>query len=120
MTHDDSLEAATSRLEDIAISQSAASTIAGHSPPAAPPAPAAANSSSATASPVPGAQAQAQSPPLSIKAFDELLEGPLAKYVELSQAVGGVVAEQVGHGSGGGADGPACSPGTGHTCDGTD
>lgn len=48
--------------------------------------------SAGTAS-APAAAAEEASP--SIKAFDEVLDGPVAKYVALSQELGGLIAEQV-------------------------
>lgn len=44
--------------------------------------------------PAPSTKAAEESSP-AIKAFDELIEGPLAKYAALSQELGGLIAEQV-------------------------
>jgi hypothetical protein len=104
----DSLEAATSRLEDIALAQQSQQTI-GHIPgPSALPvaAPAGADappragtsgvnagaSSSATSH---NAASQGSNDSPAISAYKELLAGPLDKYAGLSKDIGGVVAEQV-------------------------
>lgn len=97
--HINSLEAATSRLEDIALAQQsqqlignvpgpsgqpaagAAAGVAGSGAPAAP----AASTTGAT-----GAQDNTR-----VKAFQDLIDGPLKKYGELSSDIGGLVAEQV-------------------------
>lgn len=93
------LEAATSRLEDIA-----SSTIA--PPPAAdipPP-------TGSTAAPTPNLTAPAIVPPLpsvakvapagsvseSVEEFDNFISGAVKKYVDISNKIGGVVADQVG------------------------
>ncbi|PLW19651.1 hypothetical protein PCANC_08950 [Puccinia coronata f. sp. avenae] len=78
------LEAATSRLEDIAIAQTTAvgTTMAGE------------NSAAAGQSSSP--DAPTETPP-SLKAYDELLVGPLKKYLALSAEVGGSAQEQAKH-----------------------
>ena len=96
------LEAATSRLEDIALAQQSQQTI-GHIPgPSALPAAAAAaptapQAGTAAAAPSAGAAAEskASNDTPAISAFKELLAGPLDKYASLSNEIGGVVAEQV-------------------------
>ncbi|GAA5848515.1 hypothetical protein JCM8547_004536 [Rhodosporidiobolus lusitaniae] len=89
------LEAATTRLEDIALTQatgggmhalpSGASAVAGAGIPAPAPPP-----KDAAAAP---AQAEEDVPP-KVKAFDELIEGPLTRYTALSKELGGLIAEQ--------------------------
>ncbi|KAG0144922.1 hypothetical protein CROQUDRAFT_659362 [Cronartium quercuum f. sp. fusiforme G11] len=84
------LEAATSRLEDIAIAQTSAGTpglmtegASGRVSPASVPA---AASGSATAG--------GKETPPSIKAFEELVSGSLSRYLSLSKDVGGPAQEQ--------------------------
>lgn len=78
------LEAATSRLEDIAIAQT---TVGG-------------TALTAESSTGPGMnsfpEATTEAPP-SIKAYDELLSGPLQKYLSLSKEIGGPAQEQASH-----------------------
>lgn len=95
-----SLEAATSRLEDIALAQQSQQTI-GHIPgPSALPAAAPAEASRAGTAPANAANAGAtasksgSSDSPAVSAFKELLAGPLDKYASLSKGIGGVVAEQ--------------------------
>ena len=81
------LEAATSRLEDIAIATSSASLISI-------PEPSAPVTISNNATPVPTAiQLEETSP--AVEAYNDIISGPLAAYVNLSKEVGGVVEEQV-------------------------
>lgn len=60
---------------------------------------AAVNVPAATGAGAGGAASQSSVPdePASVKAFDELIEGPVAAYQALSQELGGVIAEQVTH-----------------------
>lgn len=87
------LEAATSRLEDMAASTIELPKINGVTAPAptgplpAPPAPRAIAESP---KPIPEAL------PESVEDFDTFLAGPVKKFVNLSDEVGGAVAEQVG------------------------
>jgi adenylyl cyclase-associated protein len=78
------LEVATTRLEDLALSGTSASTIAATNVPAA---------SSATA-PAPSEPAQV---PRAVEDFSNAVDPPVKKYAELSQQLGGPVAEQVSH-----------------------
>ncbi|BGP13845.1 hypothetical protein JCM10213_002482 [Rhodosporidiobolus nylandii] len=86
------LEAATARLEDIAITGatagglhhlSGASAVQGAAvpPPAAP-------------APPPPPPKEEESLPPAVQAFDELIEGPLTHYTTLSKELGGLIAEQ--------------------------
>ncbi|KAI9613206.1 hypothetical protein KEM48_003901 [Puccinia striiformis f. sp. tritici PST-130] len=75
------LEAATSRLEDIAIAQ----TTAGGSAMTA--------ENSAAGGQASFQEAPTETPP-SLKAYDELIAGPLQKYLSLSKEVGGTAQEQ--------------------------
>ncbi|GAA6009090.1 hypothetical protein JCM10207_004089 [Rhodosporidiobolus poonsookiae] len=96
------LEAATSRLEDIALTQataggshhlSGASAVQGSAYPA-PTAPAGtAVAGSAAVPPPPPAKDDDKLPP-AVEAFDEIIEGPLTKYTTLSKELGGLIAEQ--------------------------
>lgn len=105
------LEAATARLEDIASStielpqavpglqQSIASPASGDSSvstPAAATAGAAAATAAATSAPKAPAAAPAEPLPEVIEEFDVFLDGAVAKFVELSNKRGGLVAEQAG------------------------
>lgn len=82
------LEAATSRLEDMATPDDIspdASTPASTAPTAA----VAAATSAASSAPI------AEELPESIEDYDSLLNGPVSKYVALSKDMGGLVAKQV-------------------------
>ena len=88
------LEAATSRLEDIASTTLENQSVPNGIPPVA----------ASAAAAVPPSQAQAQSapkqappPPLppSIEAFDDLINNEIKSFVDLSEAIGGLLAEQV-------------------------
>ena len=87
------LEAATSRLEDMASATVEPPKTNGAAPPPATPLP-----------PVPVAAAAPPEPPKplpedlpeSVEEFDGFLTGPLKKFVNLSDELGGPVAEQVG------------------------
>jgi adenylyl cyclase-associated protein len=89
------LEAATSRLEDMAAATIEAPKLNGAAPTPAP---------TGALPPVP-VSARAPEPPKplpevlpeSVEEFDTFLAGPLKKFVNLSDEVGGPVAEQVGH-----------------------
>ncbi|KAH9813141.1 adenylate cyclase associated N terminal-domain-containing protein [Melampsora americana] len=88
------LEAATSRLEDIAVAQTSVGTpgllhegFSTHPSPANVP-----GVSSGS-----GGDPEAMETPPSIKAFDELLSGALARYLALSKEVGGPAQEQANH-----------------------
>ncbi|KAK9893444.1 hypothetical protein P389DRAFT_156183 [Cystobasidium minutum MCA 4210] len=92
------LEAATSRLEDIAIAQQSQQLIgnvpgpSGGQQQSTATAPAAAAPSTAGAA-AGGSGSDAQED-IKVKAFQELIDGPLKKYGELSSDIGGLVAEQ--------------------------
>lgn len=83
------LEAATSRLEDIASS----SLPNGESPSSAPPTTVVAGEATKTANAAP--KAPVESAPPAIKAFDELVNNELKTWLNLSGQVGDVVAGQV-------------------------
>ncbi|GAA6037098.1 hypothetical protein JCM8097_008731 [Rhodosporidiobolus ruineniae] len=93
------LEAATSRLEDIALTQATAGGLHHHLSGAsavqgaAVPAPAGAAGGAAGQAPPPPPKEDADVP-LKVKAFDELIEGPLTTYTNLSKELGGLIAEQ--------------------------
>jgi adenylyl cyclase-associated protein len=101
------LEAATSRLEDIASAtieppqadRGAPAIASAHPPTSAPtgplpPAPGAAVGASAVKTRGPSL---APLLPQAVEEFDLFITGPLKKFVNLSDEVGGAVAEQVGH-----------------------
>ena len=84
-------------MEDIALAQQSQQVI-GHIPgPSALPvaAAAAAGASVGAASSATVAETKAQNDSPAITAYKEVLDGPLKKYSELSEGIGGVVAEQV-------------------------
>jgi adenylyl cyclase-associated protein len=95
------LEAATSRLEDIATStlDPPAQNNAVSTPAATPAAPPAAPLASQRPAPAPAPAAapkQVQEPlPESIEEFDEFLSTVVQKYVSLSDAIGGALSQQV-------------------------
>jgi adenylyl cyclase-associated protein len=105
------LEAATSRLEDIATAQaitgthslSGASALHNETPRiggngeagAAAAGVAGAAAIIGTAAAVEGSRASAEESSASVKGFDELVQGPLQTYLTLSQTHGGLVAQQV-------------------------
>lgn len=74
------LEVATTRLEDLAMSSSSASAVAASSPQAVAP-----MSTSADINTIPAA----------VEKHDAAVNGPLEKYFELAQELGGPIAEQV-------------------------
>lgn len=76
------LEVATTRLEDLALSGMSASTIAATNAPPAP---------STTAS----APSEPTQVPRAVEEFSNAVDAPLKQYAELSQQLGGPVAEQV-------------------------
>jgi len=88
------LEAATSRLEDMASSTVEAPTqkINGAAPPPTVPLPPAPVAVVAPAPPKPLPEAL----PESVEDFDSFITGPLKKFVNLSDELGGLVAQQVG------------------------
>ncbi|KAM6515961.1 suppressor of rasval19, variant 2 [Fusarium falciforme] len=92
------LEAATSRLEDIAASTElppdAPATSSSNAAIAAPPAPAAPAAPVAPPKPEPVSKPAAEPLPESIEEFDAFLSSAVEKYVEQSQELGGVIAEQ--------------------------
>jgi adenylyl cyclase-associated protein len=89
-THVNRLEAATSRLEDIAVAQQSQQLVANVAGPSAgPPSAVAAASAPTVASSAPS-QDDAR-----VQGFKELVDGPLKKYSDLSNEIGGLVAEQV-------------------------
>ncbi|BGP37912.1 suppressor of rasval19 [Rhodotorula kratochvilovae] len=83
------LEAACSRLEDVALTSASGAPLSNASavgaaaipPPAAPSAPA-----------PPPKEAQKQAP--AVEAFQELVDGPLTQYITLSKALGGLIEQQ--------------------------
>lgn len=96
LTGDDRLEAATSRLEDIASSvDGAPSGSLGAAAVRDPHITAAATESSATVTPVLEAL-PAEPLPKSIEDFDKIIEEEVAAFVEASTKIGGLVEEQVG------------------------
>jgi len=88
------LEAATSRLEDIASSTIEPQKSNGTSP-APPPAPVAAPLPPPTPSVAETVKAKAEPLPESVEEFDAFLDGAVKKYVTLSEELGGPVAQQV-------------------------
>ncbi|KAF9439194.1 hypothetical protein BGZ76_009366 [Entomortierella beljakovae] len=74
------LEAATTKLEDLAMAGVSSSNV----------------SSSLTGNSGPGVTQQEASHPI-VEGYDEFLEGPVKNYVELSKTVGGLVNEQAGY-----------------------
>lgn len=89
------LEAATSRLEDMAASTIDLPKMNGAAPTPAPTGPLPAPpTTSRTVSEAPKPIPEAL--PESVEDFDAFLTGPVKKYVNLSDEVGGPVAEQVG------------------------
>jgi adenylyl cyclase-associated protein len=89
-THVNRLEAATSRLEDIAVAQQSQQLVANVAGPSAGPPPAGA----ATSAPTDASSAPSQDD-AKVQGFKELVDGPLKKYSDLSNEIGGLVAEQV-------------------------
>lgn len=83
------LEASVTRLEDVALAQAQAGgmqhVVSG----------ADAVSAASVASPPPPPPKPADKPAPAVEAFQEIIDGPLTKYVDLSKEVGGLVAEQV-------------------------
>lgn len=101
-THADNisrLEAATSRLEDIAASTElppdAPAASSSNAAIGAPPVPAAPAAPVAPPKPEPVPEPVAEPLPESIEEFDAFLSSAVEKYVEQSQELGGVIAEQV-------------------------
>lgn len=88
------LEAATSRLEDIATSTELPKDVPplaqiGSSPPAS-----GTPSAAPVGTPAPAAKAAAEELPERIDDFDSILNGSIANYVKLSTEIGGLVAKQ--------------------------
>ena len=86
------LEAATSRLEDLATSTASAATVTnnlGRSPVGGQPAPA--SYSVPASNNVP----DELEVPLVLAAYDEIIENPLKNFVALSKSIGGLVEDQV-------------------------
>jgi len=89
------LEAATSRLEDMASSTIEAPKTNGTAP--------ALTSAASPVAPIPTPRLSEPTKPLpeplpeSVEEFDNFLKGPLKKFVNLSDELGGAVAQQVGH-----------------------
>lgn len=83
------LEASVTRLEDVALAQAQAGgmqhVVSG----------ADAVSGANVAPPPPPPPKPADKPAPAVEAFQELIDGPLTKYVDLSKEIGGLVAEQV-------------------------
>lgn len=90
-----SLEAATSRLEDIALAQQSQQIIGNVPGPSGQSAPAAPAAAPTTAGGAASAGSSGAQNDVKVKAFHELIDGPLKKYGELSSDIGGLVAEQV-------------------------
>lgn len=91
------LEAATSRLEDIALHQSSASSNTTSGQRELAPASAASAGGSAPPPPPPPPPAAPEQPsedPPAVVAFDETLDSALSEYSQLSTKIGGTVAEQ--------------------------
>jgi adenylyl cyclase-associated protein len=83
------LEAATSRLEDIASSTELPKDVPGLAQPATP-------QSETAVAPLPPTLKEPEEPlPESVEDFDVFLNTSLDKYVKLSGQIGGVVAQQV-------------------------
>ena len=89
------LEAATSRLEDIAAATVEAPKANGQAPAPPPTGPLPPTPAAAPQTPEP-AKALAPLLPQSVEEFDRFVTGALKKFVNLSDEVGGPVAEQVG------------------------
>lgn len=83
------LEASVTRLEDVALAQAQAGgmqhVVSG----------ADAVSGANVAPPPPPPPKPADKPAPAVEAFQELIDGPLTRYVDLSKEIGGLVAEQV-------------------------
>lgn len=92
----DRLEAATSRLEDIAASQAGIAVPSAPAPKSAPSGAAAPAGSAPAESIVPPVAAAVADPP-AVTGWTDYLEHSLREYSELSQTVGGLVAEQATH-----------------------
>lgn len=86
------LEAATSRLEDMASAAVEPPKINGPIPPPTAPLPAAPVATPVVVPPTPLPDPL----PESVEEFDAFIAGPLKKFVKLSDELGGPVAEQVG------------------------
>ena len=84
------LEVATTRLEDLAMSSSSASAVAAKSP-SSPKAIAPANNTTATST----SAASTTEIPAAVEKHDDAIKASLEKYLNLSQELGGLVAEQV-------------------------
>jgi adenylyl cyclase-associated protein len=78
------LEVATTRLEDLAMSSSSASAVVASSPQA-----------TAPAVPTIAASTDIDTIPAVVEKHDAAVDGPLQKYIELAQELGGAIAEQV-------------------------
>jgi adenylyl cyclase-associated protein len=83
------LEAATSRLEDLATSSASSAAVANRSSVGGQPAASSLVSSQSSDAAVGGEALPA------LAAYDELIEGPLKNYLELSKAIGDLVENQV-------------------------
>jgi adenylyl cyclase-associated protein len=86
------LEAATSRLEDMASATVETQKTNGAAPPPTAPLPPAPVAAAVREPPKPPPEAL----PESVEEFDSFINGPLKKFVNLSDELGGPVAEQVG------------------------
>lgn len=91
---DDSLEAATSRLEDITVAQQSQQVIGTIPGPSIHAAPSASAPPPASGPSAPGGGAAAQDD-AKVQGYKDLVEGALKKYEQLSDELGGLVAEQV-------------------------
>ena len=89
------LEAATSRLEDIASATIEPPKPNGTTPPSAPAATPLPRSIPAVAEPV---KPKAEPLPESVEDFDSFINGPVKKFITLSDDLGGALAQQVGYG----------------------
>lgn len=84
------LEAATTKLEDLAMAGASASSVSSSLTGSSGALPQGQLSQIPDAS---GAQGEVSHP--NVEAYDELLDGPLKAYLELSKTIGGLVEEQV-------------------------
>ncbi|KPV75862.1 uncharacterized protein RHOBADRAFT_52879 [Rhodotorula graminis WP1] len=91
------LEAACSRLEDVALTSASGAPLSNASAVGAagipPPAAAPSSSSSSAAVAAPQQQDEVKLAP-SVEAFQELVDGPLTKYISLSKDLGGLIEQQ--------------------------
>ena len=89
------LEAATSRLEDMATSLDPSNPITPQAASPAPAAPSVPGAEQSKATPPPPPPPAAEPLPASIEDFDSLIKSDVQSFVDLSEKIGGPVAEQV-------------------------